>query len=316
MYIYQCLLRTVETSCFNGTTMIIIKALTFIFRNAMICKFGYEKVGLFVSIKEEFYNEANLKKAVREFLEKYMPNADKIDIKPLKNRVVKNLGLKSGDSVNCEICPKNEHYGTVGLSLTDGNHNYCATCKHVFTVCLGQISTPTHDCSDFIVHTQEENVKTDKIYTPSKDLDFSAIRLVENNVKICSGLINKEGNLVDGTLLSHDMRLVPYEQIFYKWGAKTGLTKGTFKGINEEENKSSVIEIENICRKSNFAERGDSGSLICFSDNQFELAAFILTGCVEDNPNVILGYRLSDALKSCKVHPFLKKVKTCLGREK
>lgn len=93
-------------------------------------------------------------------------------------------------------------------------------------------------------------------------------------MKICSGLIYKEGNLVDGTLLSRDMRLVPLEQIFYKWGATTSLTKGTFKGISEEENKSSVIEIENIHRRSNFARGGDSGSLICFSDNNCMLHLF------------------------------------------
>lgn len=286
----------------------------------MICKFGYEKVGLFVSIKEELYREANSKKAVREYLEKCMHNADKICIKPLKNMVVSNLGLKSGDKVNCETCPKEKNpYGTVGLSLTDGNHNYCATCNHVFTELVGSqpipIDIPIHDCNNFSIHTQLGHVKIDKIYTPSEDLDFSAIKLAENDVKICSGLRNEKGNLVDGTLLSRDMRLVPLEQKLYKWGAKTGLTNGTFKGISELEKKYLVIEIENTCRSSNFAEGGDSGSLICFNDNQFEFAAFILKGCIKEKPNMIVCYRLTDALKKCKNFTILKNVKLCIAME-
>ncbi|CAC5417879.1 unnamed protein product [Mytilus coruscus] len=208
------------------------------------------------------------------------------------------MSLKSGDKVANNI---NNIYGTVGLSLRDITHHYCVTCKHVIEDCLeasNGIPTPEYDANEIFIKTEVGNVGTDKIYTPSHDLDFSAVRLVGNNIPISSRLRQRDGGLVNGGLFGRDMLLLPYNTLLYKWGAASGLTTGRYIGRREQIDQPPLFTIQSESPEV-FAIGGDSGSLVCYSTNGFEIAAIILTGRLENDEDLFVGYKLKDALESC-----------------
>lgn len=261
----------------------------------MICEFGYEKrkngheiCKLFVSIKKpehEIY--------VNHYLRTYLPDASNIEIVEFKEiQIAVNMALKSGDTVD-----QNSSYGTVGLCLTDGSHYFCATCKHVVNI------SNINNANVIIRNSQGEAFATDNLLVPSNDLDFMAIRLTNQSTPIQKGLKNQFSRFVRGIIFGNDMML-PHKHHVYKWGASSRLTNGNFSRIREGRNLFATVEIE-CFENTSFTLPGDSGSLICYSADGFEFAAFILIGHAMNDDTLIYGYKLEDAMKECRkyIHP-------------
>lgn len=98
----------------------------------------------------------------------------------------------------------------------------------------------------------------------------------------------------------------------YKWGAKTKLTKGTYKGsiyVKEgEQFKSRIHLLKGDPEETEFAEGGDSGSLICFEATDSlqlscESAAFIFVGkCTSDHEYFPEEYRGTEFFEAYGYH--------------
>ncbi|CAC5397125.1 unnamed protein product [Mytilus coruscus] len=118
-------------------------------------------------------------------------------------------------------------------------------------------------------------------------LDVSLVHVYKEKEEICKfGLRNLDDKLITGSVSTADAGEMEDMKV-YKWGASTQLTRGTYKGsicIKKGEKFDSCIHyIEGAVEKSKFAEKGDSGSLICFEATgspQFDgdTAAFIFVG--------------------------------------
>lgn len=108
------------------------------------------------------------------------------------------------------------------------------------------IPTPEYDANDIVKNTDVGNIGTDKICTPSDDLDFSAVRLVGNNIPISSRLRKRDGTLDDGGLFGRDMLVLPDDVPLYKWGASSGLTKGKFIGRSDVNGQPPLFFIQSV----------------------------------------------------------------------
>ncbi|CAC5365832.1 unnamed protein product [Mytilus coruscus] len=113
------------------------------------------------------------------------------------------------------------------------------------------------------------------------------IKVFKEEIEHCRyGLRDSTDRFVTGiVVLANDSEMKNMK--VYKWGAKTELTKGTYKGsifVREgEEFKNRIHFIQNNPTNPEFAEEGDSGSLICFEATDSpqlssESAAFIFVG--------------------------------------
>lgn len=252
------------------------------------------------------------RKDVENFLEKFLPKSNQIEVLKFNKRAVKNLCLKSGDKVSVNSQKQNGH-GTVGLCLKESGNLYCATCSHVVEDVVEPASQISISCSNMvnpIQQTQEYLFTTDRIITPSNEFDFSLIRLVGNDIQISTGLRNQHDQFVNGRVFGKDMFLLPPRTRVYKWGATSGLTYGTYEGRREQvrtyEHEGRIeqrYQTPFFTIRSDggeiFAEEGDSGSLICYSYKKYEVAAIILKGKLESDHDLFVGYKLANALESC-----------------
>lgn len=283
-----------------------------IFRNKNICEFGYANENLFVSLKD-----LSKRDEVSDYLQTFIQNPQNIEIRQFEKMEVEDLSVQSGE----KVANANQTFGTVGLSLIDGAEQYCATCRHVVEACLGtsNIVSPRHDSNLIIIDTQIGRFETNQIFTPSLSIDFSAVRLLRTDIQISSSLRNRLGNSVNGELFDRDRMLLPANTEIYKWGVTTNLTTGTLKEVTERGDYSYGITVDST---SCFAEKGDSGSLICYSGGGSEIAVFILTERMVDKKKPEYSgerrqqfnvYRLADMMFLCKSN--LPGLKACISTD-
>lgn len=195
----------------------------------MICEFGYENDHLFVSI-EDPKHEVD----VKDYLCKFLPNASDIKVIECTEIEIKHLALKSGDEVNI-----NKVKGTVGLCLKDETRYFCATCNHVVEKGLNRTIEIDLSITDVIItNSEKETFATDQVLTPLNVMDFSAIRLVRNDIDITYGLKSQGARFVDGTVFGTDMML-PTSTAVYKWGGNFKFDKWNIqRNIGKEKSSS------------------------------------------------------------------------------
>lgn len=122
---------------------------------------------------------------------------------------------------------------------------------------------------------------------------------VGNNIPISSRLRKRDGTLDDGGLFGRDMLVLRDDVPLYKWGASSSLTKGKFIGRSDMNGQPPLLFIQSV-PSDVFAIGGDSGSLVCYSINENEIAAIIWTGRLESDEDLFVGYKIKDSLESCK----------------
>lgn len=141
----------------------------------------------------------------------------------------------------------------------------------------------------------EDSAVGESIYTPSSSclsitdsLDLSLVKVYQDKVERCEfGLRNSEDKLVKGNISVADQSEM-YDMKLYKWGAKTKLTKGIYKGAvfvkKGEKFDSHIHYIQSSVKEQIFAEEGDSGSLICFEATGSPQLLYLLADlCKETN---------------------------------
>ncbi|XP_052079313.1 uncharacterized protein LOC127717631 isoform X1 [Mytilus californianus] len=200
---------------------------------------------------------------------------------------VLNYHLKQGSKVN-RSSDHSKGYGTLGFFVRDSNGSiYFTTCAHVIPM-KKEVFTDTMEAavgeSVFATDLSKDSI--------AKCLDLSLVKVFEEKKENCRyGLRDSTDKLVTGMVsLANESEMKNMK--VYKWGAKTKLTKGTYKGsiyVKEgEEFKSRIHLLKGNPEETEFAEEGDSGSLICFEATDSlqlscESAAFIFVGkCSSD----------------------------------
>lgn len=144
-----------------------------------------------------------------------------------------------------------------------------------------------------------------------RPIDFSLIRVCPENELSCTfGLKTSAGKFINGIIFTGDVSEVLHRTL-YKWGAtEPYMTKGKCIGF-DEHSCYILLEID----KKDFAQPGDSGSMICVGENtQNGIAAFVFIGVCADypeNPSKVTYavYKISDAL--AKVAEMRKEIKPC-----
>ncbi|XP_052079308.1 uncharacterized protein LOC127717626 isoform X2 [Mytilus californianus] len=258
--------------------------------------------------------EESVRRYIREFCPKDICD---FTLKPWAGKPkVANYNLKQGSKIN-RTTDHSQNYGTLGFFVRDSEGCiYFTTCAHV-------ISQHTDAYTDTTQSAVGKSVFATDLSSASitESLDLSLVKVYEEKVEDCRfGLRDARDRFVTGTVtLAHDSEMKNME--VYKWGAKSSLTTGTYKGsifVKEgEEFKNRIHFIQSNPRNAEFAEEGDSGSLICFEATDSpqlpgESAAFIFVGkCLsgkecfpedfkENDIFAGLGYHVNDVFE-CKV---------------
>lgn len=168
--------------------------------------------------------------------------------------------LKQGEKV---VRPDTK-FGTLGMFLKDQSGNtYFTTCSHVTRMDeiargdggleLGQ--------SVFAIDTATDMTYSDLI-------DLSIVKVKDDIASQCQfGLRTATNNNVVGQIVEEEVvQEINQELKVYKWGAKSQLTRGTYKGwiASKKQNRfdQNLHQIVNVSQ--NVFDEGDSGSLLCF----------------------------------------------------
>lgn len=221
-----------------------------------------------------------------------MKNASQVKICEFKEiQVEEYANLQSGDRI--VRGPLNNKYGTLGFLLKDSQNNtYCATCRHVTLGC---------EANQLHVRLSDESIKNaSSKFEPSENIDISFLKLdrLTGDIPSYTGVRNRNGLFVPGQVFMLDeFTLNPETQVF-KWGSTsnltTGLYKETFERLKDTEESYPWIIIKNEAHGS-FARKGDSGSLVCFTERDNEVAAFLFNGAYSD-PDTFACCRIADGL--------------------
>ncbi|CAC5378515.1 unnamed protein product [Mytilus coruscus] len=222
--------------------------------------------------------------SVLRYIEEFFPkNICDFRVKPWPgNPKVSKYHLKQGSKVNATMNHSQE-YGTLGFFIRDRKGSiYFTTCAHV-------IPKSKYAYTDKLEPAVAKSVLATDLSSTSitESIDLSLVKVYEEKVESCRfGLRDSRDSFVKGIIsLANDSEMKNMK--VYKWGAKTKLTKGIYKGsifIKEGEKFQSRIHfLQGNPKKTEFAEEGDSGSLICFEATdspqlQCESAAFIFVG--------------------------------------
>ncbi|XP_076088475.1 uncharacterized protein LOC143058887 [Mytilus galloprovincialis] len=200
---------------------------------------------------------------------------------------VSKYHLKQGSKVNSSS-DHSRGYGTLGFFLRDSKGSiYFTTCAHVIPK-KREVFTDTIEAavgeSVFATDLSKNSI--------SESLDLSLVKVFEEKIENCRyRLRDSTDNLVTGMISPANESEMNNMKV-YKWGAKTKLTKGTYKGsiyVKEgEEFKSRIHLLKGNPEETEFAVEGDSGSLICFEATDSlqlscESAAFIFVGKCSNN---------------------------------
>lgn len=222
--------------------------------------------------------------ALRDYIAQFIPEIDlELVVRAWPgDPKVDQYHLKQGSKISRTIDHTRE-YGTLGFFVRDANGNtYFTTCGHVISKnkeAFTEMGESAVGKSSFA----PEQTRFSLVNT----LDLSLVHVYKEKEEICKfGIRNSDDKLITGSVSTADAGEMEDMKV-YKWGASTQLTRGTYKGsicIKKGEKFDSCIHyIEGAVEKSKFAEKGDSGSLICFEATgspQFDgdTAAFIFVG--------------------------------------
>lgn len=232
-----------------------------------------------------------------KYLSSYLKKASQIVIREYKTTSVEEFAnLQSGNKIVRGTLTN--QYGSLGFLLKDNHHYYSATCRHV-----------TAGCNANNLHVKLLDgtiIKASEKYEPSLNLDFAVIKLHETPLPVCTGVRNKYDEFVRGQVFMSDEFTLNPETPVYKWGSKTSLTFGQYKETYEkiehiEDSYPWIIIKNDVDEKENrdFAESGDSGSLVCFSEDGYEVAACLVIGSYSD-PGTFACCMISDGLSLIK----------------
>lgn len=181
--------------------------------------------------------------------------------------------------------------------MRDEQDYYCATCRHV---------TAGSEAKKLHVKLVDESIVTvtDK-YEPSLKLDFAVLKLDRTRLQVYTGVRNKYGKFVPGQVFMPDEFTLNPETPVYKWGSTTTLTLGLYKETFEilEHTDDSypwiIIANDDYTNNVSFAEGGDSGSLVCFTGQDSEVALCLVIGAYSD-PGTFACCRIADGLSLIK----------------
>lgn len=103
--------------------------------------------------------------------------------------------------------------------------------------------------------------------------------------------------MIGNVFTGDEFTLNPGTQVF-KWGSTSNLTTGVYKQtierLKDTEESFPWIIIKNEGNEV-FARKGDSGSLVCFTERNVEFAAFLVVGAYSD-PGTYAYRRITDGL--------------------
>ncbi|CAG2213351.1 unnamed protein product [Mytilus edulis] len=142
-------------------------------------------------------------------------------------------------------------------------------------------------------------------YQPSDTIDFAILKLetTSGSLPICTGLRNRNDEFVPGQVFMEDEFTLNPETEVYKWGSTTNLTTGiykeTYEKIEHRDESYPSIVIRNDPNGS-FCEPGDSGSLVCFTGYNSEVAACLLIGQDDKCRGTFPGHRIADGISLIK----------------
>lgn len=273
-------------------------------RNPFIRAISYEQDEISIFITEQKYTE------VQQFLSMYIKDAQRIKICEFKNYSIKNFEniMTSGDKVIRG--EQNDRFGTVGILLKASQKFFGTTCEHV-------TRNLRPDQARILLHCGQL-VSSEDIKIPSESLDFSVIQINQEtlDVSLHGGIKNKNGDYYPGKLLERDTITLPPGKAVYKWGAASKLTTGRYIGTFEDTEMPYVLhKIENDDSSEQFAFPGDSGSLVCFTQEN-EVAAFMVMGEFQlkdsEEPSCILCIRVADGLYLTE--KIIPNIKHCLSK--
>ena len=201
---------------------------------------------------------------MRTYLNKYFTEHEGI--------VECELWTRKGDILKCtlkqgeKVVRSDTKFGTLGMFLKDQIGNtYFTTCSHVIRmdeIARGEGGVEQGK-SVFAIDTATNMAYFDLI-------DLSIVKVHHNIASQCQfGLRTSTDNNVLGQIVEEDViQEINQKQTLqvYKWGAKSQLTRGTYKGWIASKNQNrfdqNLHQIVNVSQK--VFDEGDSGSLICF----------------------------------------------------
>ncbi|CAC5425106.1 unnamed protein product [Mytilus coruscus] len=198
---------------------------------------------------------------------------------------VLNYHLKQGSKVN-RSSDHSKGYGTLGFFVRDSKGSiYFTTCAHVIPM-KKEVFTDTMEAavgeSAFATDLSKDSI--------SKSLDLSLVKVFEEKKENCRyGLRDSTDKLVTGMVsLANESEM---------------------KNIKEgEEFKSRIHLLKGNPEETEFAEEGDSGSLICFEATDslqlsYESAAFIFVGkCSSDQEYFPEEYKGDEFFEAYSYH--------------
>lgn len=224
---------------------------------------------------------------MRSYLHKYFAENEGI--------VEFELWKRKGDILKCtfkqgdKVIRPDTKFGTLGMFLKDPIGNtYFTTCSHVTRkdeIARGDGGLELGQ-SVFAIDTGSD-------MTYSELIDLSIVKVKDEIALQCQfGLRTAADNNVVGQIVDEDVvQEINQKQTLkvYKWGAKSQLTHGTYKGwiaskkINTKKGRfdRNLHKIVNVSQ--NVFDEGDSGSLICFEETgsphlDSDSAGFIFVG--------------------------------------
>lgn len=288
---------TNKTVLYNSITNVLYFTVFFLFRRDPIQAIGCDGNTFCVYV----LNSSVRGPEIYEYLSKYLKNAKQVEICEFKTVTIEEFAnLQSGDKIVRDPVSDRPRYGSLGFLLKSKEDYYAATCRHVTVGC---------DAHDLLVELLDgSNITVTEKYEPSLELDFAVIKLHETPLPVKTGVRNMDKEFVRGRVFMSDEFTMNPETPLYKWGSNTSLTFGLYKETYEkiehtEDSYPWIIIADDVVRNSKknvkFAEAGDSGSLVCFTGQDSEVALCLVIGAYSD-PGTFACCRIADGLSLIK----------------
>ncbi|CAC5363441.1 unnamed protein product [Mytilus coruscus] len=247
-------------------------------RTKDVSAYGFDDDGLTIFVKT-LHQVDNLKLYLNKY---YHGKATEIHIKvwDAASKISK-YNLKQGS----KVARTDGKFGTLGLFLTDQTGNtYFTTCSHVI-----EKHENAYNNLNSVIGKSVHAVNTGHDMAHDDLVDLSVIKADQSIVRHCQfGLRSTTDEFIEGEIIG--AQVIKSERMkslkVYKWGAKSGLTRGTYKGWISRKDQNDRFDHnlhKIVCDTNQFFEEGDSGSLVCFEATgspqfQNETVAYIFVG--------------------------------------
>lgn len=240
-------------------------------------------------------------------------------VKVIKSKPMVFAGMEyeDGDPISCE---PGRRCGTLGGFLDGDDANlYGLTCAHVVRPNGQEKAVYINETFEFAKSIPELTVILGHGEKPL--IDLAALRVLKNEKERCMKLLKDENGILRQAMLFEGSSFDLVESFVYKYGAKTHRTKGiicsenysVFSDDEADEMDHYALLIDSLSENGPpFAERGDSGSMVCMPNIDDTKKIFAI-GLLNAGGLITTGGRATSYCFSFLLKDGLRKLQTQAG---